>query len=74
MWIGRESKMAEVFAVVCAWCNRIVAAAPAGNLVTHTICPDCIARTMVPPGREPEPHASRSAPLPPDYFGDAFKQ
>ena len=66
--------MAEIFAVVCAWCNRIVAAAPAGTLVTHTICTDCLARTMAPPNLDSEaPMWSDSARLPPDYFGDAFK-
>ena len=32
---------AQVFAVVCAWCNRTVQAAPSGSGVTHTICPSC---------------------------------
>ena len=65
--------MAEVFAVVCAWCNRVVTAASAGTLVTHTICPDCLARTIAPPSLETEASASDSALLSPDDFGDAFK-
>jgi hypothetical protein len=64
--------MAEVLAVVCAWCNRVVTPGPSGTHVTHTICPACIDRMVeqpnLPPGR-----VSAGAMLPPDYFGDAFK-
>jgi hypothetical protein len=33
--------MAAQFLVICAWCNRTLATAPAGSPVTHTICPLC---------------------------------
>jgi hypothetical protein len=32
---------AQVFAVVCAWCNQTVQAVPSGSGVTQTICPSC---------------------------------
>ena len=62
---------AEVLTVVCAWCQRIVTAAPAGAGVTHTICPSCVDRTLL--GAD-ETDPSRLSPPPDhDYFGDPFE-
>jgi hypothetical protein len=33
---------AQIFAVVCAWCQRTVTPAPSGAAVTHTICASCV--------------------------------
>jgi len=65
--------MPEVFAVVCSWCNLLVKAAPAGTLVTHTICPDCIDRTLAASLKSRDLALSDSKPLPPDFLDDAFK-
>jgi hypothetical protein len=64
--------MPEAFAVVCSWCNLLVKAAPAGTLITHTICPECIARTIAPLESRAAALAD-SAPLPPEFVDDAFK-
>ena len=64
--------MPEVFAVVCSWCNLLVKAAPPGTLVTHTICRDCIARTIAPLESRAAALAD-PARLPPDSFDDAPK-
>jgi hypothetical protein len=71
-----ESNMAEhSLKVVCAWCNRVVIAAPMGTPVTHTICPVCLDFTIA--RRSGTAHdASVSVDhvrLPADYFGDTFK-
>ena len=60
----------EFLSVVCAWCKRIVTAAPEGTPVTHTICTACFDRTMTHPRRDPPDEA---APPSPDHFGDVFK-
>ena len=44
---------ARTFTVVCAWCRRIVAAAPAGAGVTHTICESCFDWTLTHPAAAP---------------------
>jgi hypothetical protein len=36
-------------AVVCAWCRKIITAAPSGSAITHTICPDCLEWAMMHP-------------------------
>jgi hypothetical protein len=61
----------RVFAVVCAWCNRVVTTAPAGSSVTHTICASCLDWTFSPtrdtsidPGADGGPFR-----LPDRYFG-----
>ena len=61
---------AEVLTVVCAWCQRTIAAAPAGAHVTHTICQSCLDRTAQLNDGETDPAALSP---PPDYFGNAFK-
>ncbi len=33
---------AQPLAIVCAWCNRVMAEAPSGTPITHTICPACL--------------------------------
>ena len=40
---------AKPLAVVCAWCNRMVADAPADADVSHTICPSCLDWTIAHP-------------------------
>jgi len=62
--------MPEVFAVVCSWCNLLVKAAPEGTLVTHTICPDCIARTIASSLVRPSRALPASALLPLDSSDD----
>ena len=61
----------QIMAVVCAWCKRVVANAPAGAGVTHTICPSCVDWTLTHPtsssGAASSPEALR---LPASYFGD----
>ena len=61
---------AEVLTVVCAWCQRVITAAPAGTRVTHTICQSCLDRTAQLGDGETDPMVLNP---PPDYFGDAFK-
>jgi hypothetical protein len=61
---------AEILTVICAWCQRIVTAAPPGSCVTHTICQSCLDRTA----RMSEPDNGLAIfETPSDYFGDAFK-
>jgi hypothetical protein len=38
----------RLLVVVCAWCNRVIATAPAGAEVTHTICASCLDVTFNP--------------------------
>ena len=40
---------ARTLTVVCAWCHRIVAVAPAQRGVTHTICESCFDWTLTHP-------------------------
>ena len=40
---------ARSLTVVCAWCHRIVAVAPADEGVTHTICESCFDWTLTHP-------------------------
>ena len=60
----------ELLSVVCAWCKRIVTAAPAGTPVTHTICSACFDRTITHPRGDPPDEA---APPPADDSDDVFK-
>jgi hypothetical protein len=62
---------ANELTVVCAWCKRVVTAAPNGVGITHTICPACLDRTLTLSGEGPTDPATLLPP--PDYFGDAFK-
>lgn len=64
---------APVLKVVCAWCNRIVTAAPRGAPVSHTICQRCLDWAIVHPTVRSGFNADGShVILPPDYFGDGF--
>ena len=63
----------QVLAVVCAWCNRVVAKAPAGAGVSHTICPACSDWSMThPTSRAGSGAASdlEELQLPAGYFGN----
>lgn len=72
MPVAPGSNMAvQALTVVCAWCKRVVAAAPDGTAITHTICPSCLDRTIRRSGEGPVDPAALLPP--PDYFGDAFK-
>jgi hypothetical protein len=65
---------ARTLTVVCAWCHRIVAVAPADDGVTHTICDTCFDWTLTHPAAEIGLGAVDGAPLdglpPAGYFGD----
>jgi hypothetical protein len=56
---------AVAYAVVCAWCNRKMTAAPHGAPVTHTICPSCLEWSIAHP-------AEIVRDLPSHYLGDAY--
>src|SRR6266404_2554560 len=43
---------ARSLTVVCAWCHRIVAVAPADDGVTHTICESCFDWTLTHPAAQ----------------------
>jgi hypothetical protein len=43
---------ARTLTVVCAWCHRIVAVAPADEGVTHTICESCFDWTLTHPAAQ----------------------
>jgi len=58
--------------VICAWCRRVVTAAPNATGITHTICPSCLDRTIT--HSEGGPVDPAALLPPPDYFGDAFKR
>jgi hypothetical protein len=61
----------EVLTVVCAWCQRVVRAAPKATGVTHTICPPCLDRTIgVSADGGIDPAALHRAA---GYFGDTSK-
>jgi hypothetical protein len=60
----------QVLTVICAWCKRVVTAAPNATGITHTICPSCLDRTITHSDGGIDPAALMP---PPDYFGDAFK-
>jgi hypothetical protein len=63
---------AKVLTVVCAWCKRVVTAAPKAAGVTHTICASCLDRTIA---HSDDGGIDPAALLPSaDYFGDAFKR
>lgn len=63
----------DKLSVVCAWCGRIISAAPAGTAVTHTICEACLDRAMTldENGGPSDPAVYHLPPA--DFFGDAFK-
>ena len=44
--------------VQCAWCRRVMTAAPAGSPVTHTICPACSAKFFPETTHETQPAKS----------------
>ena len=46
---------AQALAIVCAWCNRRMAVAPAGTPITHTICPACLEWALTHPSYVPMP-------------------
>jgi len=60
------------FAVVCAWCNRIVNPPARRTPVTHTICPTCLARALAQQGGGATSNTD-SLSLPPDDFGNVFR-
>jgi hypothetical protein len=60
----------RLLVVVCAWCNRVVSAAPAGAEITHTICPSCLDFTFNPCENGVEqPAEGGPFRLPDRYFG-----
>jgi len=64
----------QAFAVVCAWCNRIVNAPARRRPVTHTICPSCLERALTLQNREiSASSSSETFDLPPEYLGDIFR-
>ena len=48
----------ESFALVCAWCNRIVNAPARRTPVTHTICPSCLERALAQQGSRATPNTT----------------
>ncbi len=62
----------EPYAVVCAWCNRIVNAPARRRPVTHTICPSCLERALAQQGGGATSQP-QSLNLHPDYFGNVFR-
>ena len=70
-----EHEMAEQpFAVVCAWCNRIVNAPARRKPVTHTICPTCLERALATRGGTADSVPARDGRVPsPEYLGDPFR-
>jgi hypothetical protein len=64
----------RTFTVVCAWCHRIVAVAPADNGITHTICESCFDWTLTHPavqvGVEAIEFAPRGRVLFAEYLGE----
>jgi len=62
----------ESFAVVCAWCNRIVNAPARRTPVTHTICPSCLARALAQQGSRAT-STTTNLNLQAEHFGDVFR-
>ena len=56
--------------VVCAWCHRIVAVAPADAAVTHTICESCFDWTLTHPAGSVGVDVVEFAPREPELFAD----
>jgi len=56
-------RMATQFAVVCAWCNRTLSAAPDGTPITHTICRPCLEWSFLHPSEK-----RNTSGLAPDSF------
>jgi hypothetical protein len=54
--------------VVCAWCNRLVTAAPAGAALTHTICPSCLDWAVAHPASRSTPHIASDLHLASDLY------
>jgi hypothetical protein len=54
--------------VVCAWCNRVVARAPLGAAVTHTICPACVDWAVTNPASHPAESLSDDRHLASDLY------
>ena len=46
---------AQLLVIVCAWCNRVMATAPSGTPITHTICPACLEWAITHPSHVPLP-------------------
>jgi hypothetical protein len=68
---------ADALMIVCAWCHRVIKAAPRGASVTHTICPSCLEWTMTHPSAVIEGDqtpAFEQPSSPADYLGDPFKR
>ena len=62
----------ESFALVCAWCNRIVNAPARRTPVTHTICPSCLARALAQQGSRATANTTNLS-LQADPLGDVFR-
>ena len=62
----------EPYAVVCAWCNRIVNAPARRTPVTHTICPSCLERALEQQSGGATSHPASLNPHP-DYFGNVVR-
>ena len=62
----------EPFAVVCAWCNRIVNPPARRTPVTHTICPSCLKRALAQQGGRATSN-TMSLNLLPDYFSNVLR-
>lgn len=59
------------FAVVCAWCNRIVNPPARRKPVTHTICASCLERAVAQQGGGVSKTEDLSPP--PEYFGNILR-
>jgi hypothetical protein len=66
----------QALTIVCAWCNRVITAAPSGTPVTHTICPTCVEWALAHPtlGDIESPADSHHAHPPAGYFGNQFRR
>jgi hypothetical protein len=65
---------ARTFTVVCAWCHRIVAVAPADRGVTHTICASCFDWTLTHPAAAVGVEAIDFPPRDTELFADYHRE
>jgi hypothetical protein len=72
--VAEHNMVEQPFAVVCAWCNRIVNAPARRTPVTHTICPSCLERALAQQGGTAhDGTAGNNLNLQPDYLRSIFR-